>query len=187
MKRLKHDPKTKISLTAGEIIAQTYQLHNWDKIIAGDGSATTWDTSAGFGSILYSKDGTSKKFFGGLSNGTNNAAEMLAVLHPLLYLDAFPHLDGSPVVYVLSDSEYVVNGGNKQQERKSNLGLWSAVDDISRRFLLIFRHIPRMVLPANVYGDRTGNSIRKLLRDFNDEKIYTGTDCGSDSGLASDT
>jgi len=134
-------------------------------MIVGDGSATTWNLPAGFGSVLYDRTmGTRRKFFGGFSCGTNNVAEIMAVLHPLLFLDATVHTKHrTPTVYVLSDSEYVVRAGNGQTDRKSHQSLWSAVDDIGKRFVLLFRYSPRMILPANVYGDTVGNLVRVAM------------------------
>jgi len=162
---LKRHPATNPVLRTGAKIAEKFQLHHWDYIIAGDGSATTWSLPAGFGSILYDRAaGTRRKFFGGFSCGTNNLAEIFAVLHPLLFLDAVVRTKHKvPTVYVLSDSEYVVHAGNHQTKRKSNKALWSAVDDIGKRFVLLFRHCPRMILPANVYGDTVGNRVRTTL------------------------
>ena len=163
---LKRHPDTDHSLTTGTRIAKKFQLHKWDYIIAGDGSATTWELTTGFGSILYSRESQSRrKFFGGFSCGTNNVAEIMAFLHPLLYLDAtISTKHRAPTVYVLSDSEYVVNAGNGKNERKSNKALWAAVDDIGKRFILLFRHSPRMILPANVYGDTAGNMVRITMQ-----------------------
>jgi ribonuclease HI len=164
--RLPVHPATNRSLSDGQTIAGRFSLYRWDYIIAGDGSATTWDRTAGFGSVLYSKSDPEArwKFFGGLSSGTNNVAEIMAVLHPLLYLDAAADTEHrKPYVYILSDSEYVVKTGSGISRRKSNRALWSAIDDISKRFLLYFRHVPRMILPANVYGDTIGNLVRKSM------------------------
>jgi ribonuclease HI len=152
-------------LNTGTALAATFSLHRWDFIIAGDGSATTWDKSAGFGSILYDKRNNSRRrFFGGFSSATNNVAEIMAVLHPLLFLDATENTEHwKPTVYILSDSEYVVTTGSGNSKRKSNRALWAAIDEISVRFLLNFRHVPRMILPANVYGDTVGNIWRRNM------------------------
>jgi ribonuclease HI len=159
---LKRHPDTDETLISGAKLAEKFRLHRWDYIIAGDGSATTWDNTAGFGSILYDRQKqTRQKFFGGFSCGTNNVAEIMAVLHPLMFLDATVKTKHkAPTVYIISDSEYVVNAGNNQTERKSNKALWAAIDNIGTRFVLLFRHCNRMILPANVYGDTVGNMVR---------------------------
>jgi ribonuclease HI len=165
--RLPIHPATIRSLSNGTAIAEHFNLYHWDFIIAGDGSASTWAKTAGFGSILYAKDNPAArwKFFGGLSAGTNNVAEIMAVVHPLMFLDATVNTEHKkPNVYILSDSEYVVNtGSGHSPQRKSNRMLWAAVDNVSERFLLHFRHVPRMILPANVYGDTLGNLVRKSM------------------------
>jgi ribonuclease HI len=164
--RLPVHPATNRSLSDGAAIAARFNLHRWDYIIAGDGSATTWDKTAGFGSILYAKNQPNArwKFFGGLSSGTNNVAEIMAVIHPLLFLDAaVPAEHRKPNIFILSDSEYVVNAGNGLSQRKHHRMLWAAVDNLCERFIIRFLHIPRMVLPANVYGDTIGNIVRKVM------------------------
>jgi ribonuclease HI len=170
--RLKVHPNTNRTLTSGKKIAEVLNLGKWDFIIAGDGSATTWEKSAGYGSILYTKEPPSRyKLFGGFSHGTNNVAEISAVLFPLLWLDAnIVTKHWKPIVWCLSDSEYAVNQGSivlrpGEMRKGANAAMWSAVDHIAQRFQVYFRHVPRMVLPANVYGDTQGNVIRRWMEE----------------------
>ena len=160
-------PIIQIEPDTGKELAKRLQLHKWDYIIAGDGSATRLETPAGFGAILYTRDnGTQKKIFGGLSHATNNMAEMMAVISALLYLEGTIAKGEKPIVYVLSDSKYVVDIGNGEAVPKTNLALWSAVNQIKIRMNLIFLHVNRMLLPANVFGDKTGNLIRTSFETF---------------------
>ena len=171
-------PIKQIAIETGAELAERLQLHNWDYIIAGDGSATTWDAALGFGSILYRKhDSYRKRFFGGFSNGTNNTAEMMAVILPLFYIEAMANSNPKsrlPNVYIISDSAYVVNGGNGQAVKKAKQMLWASIDHMKTKMNLIFVHVHRKVLSANVFGDRIGNAIRldfekikaKLTRRF---------------------
>lgn len=160
-------PLDEIKIEQGEKLAELLRLHRWDFIIAGDGSATTWDNTAGFGSVLYAREAkTQLKFFGGLSHGTNNIAEMMAVVEPLLYLDGtstFP--DQKPTVYVISDSDYVVKTGNGIYRKKSNQALWAVIEHCQTKMNLIFRHVNRMLLPANIFGDQIGTMIRLYMDD----------------------
>jgi ribonuclease HI len=160
-------PFDRIQIEEGRELAAKLHLHDWDFIAAGDGSATTWENAAGFGSILYCrKTGEHRKFFGGCSNATNNVAEMMAVLEPLLFIEGTIRLkDWKPNVYVISDSEYVVHTGNGVYEQKSNKTLWAAVEHLRTKMNLIFRHVNRMLLPANIFGDQIGNAVRIYLND----------------------
>jgi ribonuclease HI len=166
--RLKRTKQTDDRLSTGSELGSRFQLFSWDYIIVGDGSATTWEKTAGFGSILYDRrKKTRRKFFGGFSCGTNNVAEIMAVLHPLLWLEArVKTCVASPVVWILSDSDYVVSCGSSETLKKKNHALWTAVHDLSERFILRFRHVPRMILPANCYGDTVGNLVRKTLEEL---------------------
>ena len=158
----------RIRLESGEELAEKYRLHGWDFIIAGDGSGTSWENSIGFGSILYCRNnGVRRRFFGGLSNGTSNVAEMMAVVLPLLYIESdvnFKH--GIPNVYIISDSLYVVNTGNGEYALKTNRALWETVNHLRTRLNLNFVYEKRMLLPANVFGDQIGNTIRMDFQQF---------------------
>jgi len=172
---------TQIKRDTGASLADKFQLHRWDYIIAGDGSATRLETPAGFGAILYSRqDDTQKKIFGGVSHATNNMAEMLAVFSALLYLEGIVSKGEKPMVYILSDSSYVVDSGNGTVTPKTNLALWSGFGHFKNKMNLIFIHVNRMLLPANVFGDRIGNFIRtsfetftKLLHKYDKQTIST--------------
>lgn len=156
-------------MDTGDELARQLALHDWDYIIAGDGSGTTWDKTIGYGSILYCRqDGKHKKFFGGMSHGTNNIAEMLAVCVPLLFLDGMSMnwKNWSPNVYILSDSMYVVQTGNGDWTKRTNHLLWSVMDTARSKMNLIFLHVNRMLLPANVFGDHIGNAVRWQLQEI---------------------
>jgi len=163
-------PAAQVQIEEGHVLAEKLRLHNWDYIIAGDGSGTKWSTPVGFGSVLYrNRDGYRKKFFGGFSNGTNNVAEMMAVVLPLLYIEGTvnPNPQGKLLnVYIISDSSYVVNGGNGDAARKSNQTLWAVIDKAKTKMNLIFIHVNRNVLPANKFGDKIAGHIRKQLTEI---------------------
>jgi len=158
----------KVNLGNGEDLAKKLHLHGWDYIIAGDGSATTHNNTAGFASILYCRhDGSVKKFFGGFSHGTNNVAEMAAFIAPLLYIDEVLLVKGQlPAVYIISDSTYVVNLGNGDHKRKTNRAVWSLVDHLKTKMNLIFVHVNRMLLPANIFSDQLSSTIRLYLKEI---------------------
>lgn len=119
----------------------------WDAIIIGDGSATTWEKELGWGSLLIQRTKLIiEPFYGGMSHGTNNMAEILAVLHPLLYLSqhAEPSLGGCQV-HVITDSTYVAQGLEFENlllspTLKNNRALWLAVFGTVRQGLKIKAH-----------------------------------------------
>jgi hypothetical protein len=96
----------------------------------------------------------------GFSHATNNVAELMAVIHPLMYLDDAIEHKNTPVVYVISDSTYVVHGGNGESKLKTNRALWGMITHFKTKMNLIFRHVNRMILPANEFGDTVGGNLR---------------------------
>lgn len=127
----------------------------WEAIVIGDGSATTWDKAGGWGSVLVEREQLARQpFYGSLSHATNNVAELLALLHPLLYLanhDAVNTIrEGGYRVHLLSDSEYVVNNLRRVHDAAwasgltKNRELWLAFHGLWRRgFVLTTHHLPR--------------------------------------------
>jgi ribonuclease HI len=121
--------------------------HLWDAIVIGDGSATTWEREAGWGSLLIRRDDVHvKAFHGGMSCGTNNLSEILAILHPLMFLvNAAEVRNGGYRVHVISDSQYVINGLADDKllvspTLKTNRELWLAMFGVVRQGLVITAH-----------------------------------------------
>lgn len=110
-------------------------------------------------------------FYGGMSNGTNNMAEILTVLHPLMYLankDLGAKTDGTKV-QVISDSQYVVEGLKQDNpiwvsKLSVNRELWMAIHMTRRRGLIIkSHHIPRDTIDLNKLGHDLANISRKRM------------------------
>jgi len=156
----------------------------WDVIIIGDGSGTTWEKEMGWGSVLIRSDTFERKaFYGAMSHGTNNMGEMMAVLQPLMFLTQAKSgvKPGGLKVHVISDSEYVVNGLAKMDpiwihDLKTNRELWMAMHMTRRKGLLIkSHHIPRDIIDLNKLSHNLANMARRsqiqVRKDF-DEDIY---------------
>jgi ribonuclease HI len=143
---------------------------DWDYLIVGDGSGTTWEKEFGWGSVLIERGSFERTpFFGAMSNGTNNMGEIMAVLHPLMYLAN----QGKGVrahgakVHVVSDSEYVVGGLRNANpvwasKLKVNRELWMAIHMTRRRGLIIEpHHVPRDTIDLNKLGHDLANLARR--------------------------
>lgn len=162
------------SVTSLQSLLQHLEIPStdWDYLIVGDGSGTTWDKEFGWGSVLIAKgDGSRMPFYGGMSNGTNNMAEILTVLHPLMYLankDLGAKTDGTKV-QVISDSQYVVEGLKQDNpiwvsKLSVNRELWMAIHMTRRRGLIIkSHHIPRDTIDLNKLGHDLANISRKRM------------------------
>lgn len=145
----------------------------WDYLIVGDGSGTGWAAEIGWGSTLICKsDDSRKEFFGSMSNGTNNTAELYAALHPLSYLVNTINWADRPQglkVHVITDSQYVANGLNKDNpiwvaSLALNRELWMAVHMTRRRGIEIKgHHMPRNSFDLAQRGHDLANASRKSL------------------------
>jgi ribonuclease HI len=65
-----------------------------------------------------------------LGHGTNNTAELLAVIH------ALEALNRPCEVNVYSDSQWVVKCGSREWQRKANMDLWKRYNDASERHIV---------------------------------------------------
>ena len=171
--------------TLGSLLAHlNIRNDQWDALIIGDGSGTTWQKELGWASVLIERDTFDRKLFhGGMSNGTNNMAEMLAVLHPLLYLNVNKAgvRAGGYRVHIASDSEYVVRGIREMSPvwadgLKVNRELWLAMHSTRRKGLLLYsHHIPRNVIALNELSHNLANDCRRsqiaVAKQF-DQDIY---------------
>jgi len=140
---------------------------DWDYLLIGDGSGTSWHNACGWGSslLLRGADGP-LRFWGGFSHGTNNVAEMMAVIQPLLWIANACRLptDRPSIVRVLTDSEVLADCGNYQQYRRANLELWTLLDSLKRKAIQVtFHWIPRNVLALHRLADRIAGDSRLAI------------------------
>lgn len=147
-------------------IRKLCKIEEWDYILIGDGSGTSWSEHCGWASILI-EEGTFARehFYGSFSGGTNIVAEMMAYVQPLMWLAARKDRrlgpDGSTQIHVITDCEYVKNAGNKKLQRQSNTQLWHMIDVFRRSGMrVIFHWIPRDTIDANKYSHHLANLIR---------------------------
>lgn len=158
-----------------EDLLRYYEIgaNDWDYLIIGDGSGQTWKDAIGWGATLICKfDGSRKVFYGAMSNGTNNTAEIHAVLHPLSYLANNINWQDRPdgiKVHVVSDSENTVNGLNKDNPiwvagLAANRELWMAIHMTRRRGIqIIGHHLPRNSVDLAELGHELANASRKRV------------------------
>ena len=145
---------------------------DWHSLLVGDGSATTWEHSAGWSSVLIQKHVPGRKpFYGGMSCGTNNVAGLMAVLHPLMYIannqKELPV--GGHHVHVITDSSYVANGlEHDNPVWISGLGknreLWMALYALRRKGIIPHpHHIIRDTIELNRVSHDLANESRVAM------------------------
>lgn len=144
----------------------------WDYILIGDGSATTWDRECGWACIQI-ESGTFQRqdYFGATNRGTNILAEMLAYAHPLWELvdrsDRRTNDAGFSRVHIVSDCEYVEKVGNGRNEPKKHKAAWAMFESFRRCGLLItFHWIPRDTISLNKLCHNLANSARKAMKVY---------------------
>lgn len=152
-------------------------IHKWDYLLVGDGSGSTWDRGAGWGSVLIDAATDERTVFGGAVNrGTVNFAEILAALQPLEFLankeSKKRKASGKTRavhVHILTDSEYCKNTGNSTNRMMDvNAGLWAVFDVFKRHGLIIRWHwIKRETVDLNRYADTISKLARLLLKGYN--------------------
>lgn len=137
---------------------------DWDVLLIGDGSGTSWEKECGWGVTLITSTHYRNVYSGAFSHGTNNIAEMMAYLLPLMALTAGEvpiDIKSGCRVRVITDSQYVVNGINQRIPLKNNFELWTAIQAV-RRFGIDLKAYwaPRDVVDLNRLGHNLANKSR---------------------------
>jgi len=150
---------------------------DWDGLLITDGSATTYSNTAGWAGVLIEAKVLQRRmFYGGFSGGTNNVAEIMAVVQTVLALaseDANVRTGGYRL-HVISDSKYVVDGLNNPNMHltsgSANRGLWFAIQGCRRDGIVCTgHHIPRDSIELNKLAHATANVARKAQIDLDAE------------------
>lgn len=162
-------------------------IANWDVLLVGDGSGTTLERGSGWASILIDHHtGLRKCFWGGMSTGTVNLAELMpylqgltwysrthgpARLHDLRVRHRRP--ESCLQVHIVSDSEIVVHQGQGKVRRKANYELWAAMDAVAALGYMIHWHwVGRDRLALNMVTDHLSRLARQAAESI---KLPDGT------------
>ena len=140
----------------------------WDLLLVGDGSGSNWRRGAGWATVAIEKRAVARRvFYGAMSSGTNNVAETMAYVHPLLFYAA-QNMRDPWRVHVITDSEYVATNGNRIGRGSLAVGthdiVWSMLWALSRRgWSLQWHHAHRGQIALNVYVDMLSRGARIML------------------------
>jgi ribonuclease HI len=141
-------------------------ISRWDFLIVGDGSATTWKYPGGWASVLIANSGERKTFYGGTSCLTNIVAELMAYVHPLMFLSANLSEDLVRHIHVVTDCEHLPYAAEHPQSRKKNREIWAMVDAFKYRGLSIRWHwIPRDTIDLNQFCHNMANQSRVAMKE----------------------
>jgi ribonuclease HI len=164
--------------TIGQVLAELH-VFDWDVLIVGDGSGTSWERGCGWASVLIEHYSNRRKTFNGaMSVGTVNIGEVLPYVQAMSWYSRGPgkarlhdrRTNGVPDgremlhVHVITDSEVVANQGNNPERRKSNTEWWAALDHIASKGYLIHWHwMARDRLGLNVLTDHLSRASRVAI------------------------
>lgn len=148
----------------------------WNGVLVTDGSGTTWEHASGWAATLIFNDSFERMVFSGsMSHGTVSTSEIMAVLHPLLWLTANKRgvRTGGFHLHVISDSQYVVNSLKISDpiivnNTKANRELWVAIEVARRYGIVIHSHfMHRDKVDLNRFAHDLANQCRRSQKEIN--------------------
>lgn len=139
--------------------------NDWDYLIVGDGSGVGWKMGCGwFSTLIRNRPDRRWTFRGGMDPGTVSLAEIMAFMQPVLYLASQTKATRFRRIHIVSDSEYVVRIGNRQQQPKSHLVFWNQLSLLhSLGMETRFHWIPRDTIALNKLADHLAGQCRKVV------------------------
>jgi ribonuclease HI len=152
-------------------VLEHFKIEDWDALMIGDGSGSRFDRGCGWATFLFQRHKSSPQvFYGGFSHGTNNIAEIMAYLQPLLWYSSLTDVKNARQgrkVHIITDSEYVANMGANPDSRKKHVPLWRALDAFKRKGIQItWHHLHRNRSSHNIDADRLSRSTRITLEQL---------------------
>lgn len=166
------DPKTLEEVLAANKISQ------WDLLLVGDGSGSTWQREAGWSCISIEKTTYRRRlWFGAMNAGTVNFAEIMAYLQPLVWyveqeLEIRKKTKKVQVrnVHIITDSSYVRSRGDANQGivTGKNGPLWEVFKRFAGQGIIIHWHWNRRdELALNHHADEVSKKVRKQIKAMN--------------------
>lgn len=150
-------------------LLQELNVKHWDYLVVSDGSGTVMNNPCGWCGILISNDATwaRRHFYGGMSTGTNIVAELMGVIHPLLWLSRQKGRKYPLAVHVLTDCEVLRNTARQSTSKRTNKSLWYFFGALQRELgAITFHWLPRETTALNQFADRAAKKGRKQMIDF---------------------
>jgi len=147
----------------------------WDLLLIGDGSGSNWNFECGWGCVSIQSDTMARKtWYGAMSSGTVNFAEIMAYIQPLTWYvqreqDLRKKGFGSTYrnVHILTDSRYVQKQGERGNAngKVKNKALWQLFKSFSSQGIIVHWHwIPRESVELNQFADRLSKSARLAIK-----------------------
>ncbi len=141
---------------------------DWDYVLIGDGSGFARNKESAYATFLIEREtGRVEPCYGAFSHASINAAELLAYLVPLSWLNGYyrerKQAQGSLWrVHIFTDSEFTANVGNDRISSGPLAEYWAMVNIIRRRGLTLHWHwIPRDTYAWSQMADFLAGQVRK--------------------------
>lgn len=159
-----------------DALLQKLKIDNWDLLLVGDGSGSTWDRECGWGCVSIEKSTLERRVWhGALSHGTVNVAEAMAYLQPLCwYVDRELKVRkhggkiGVRHVHIVTDSGYLQSSGDKPARDllSSNNGpIWNVFRQFSSHGILLHWHwVRRETVELNEFADHLSKAARLNIK-----------------------
>lgn len=145
------DPNYSASST--EVLKQLgVEEDEWDVMLVGDGSGTTWNSPCGWASILIDKElGLRKTMFGAMNAGTSYLAELVPYVQALAWYTEGPgkarladlrlvHPHAKLKVHVVTDNATVAAQGQGRASRRKGAFYWSMIESLEENGYAIYWH-----------------------------------------------
>lgn len=157
-------------------LLRLYDVTDWDYVIVGDGSGSTWKRAAGWGALVFDRQQPGHDVFvGNVNRGTNNFAELMPYVQTLLYLadcEDRRHRAGQPrrfaKVVIFTDSSYCA-GGDKTTLKGTHIALWAGIHAMKRAGLVLtWKLVPRATDDFNRLCDVLSKSQRRIAESVSE-------------------
>lgn len=151
-------------------------IKQFDLLLIGDGSGCNWKHEIGWGCV--SIDGATlarKAWYGSMSAGTVNLAEMMAYLQPICwYVDREikrrKQANYKTVVrhiHIITDSQYVKTKGSSSDMLSGKSGpLWQVFKQFEAQGMMLHWHwVRRETVELNKYADHLSKHVRLNIKN----------------------
>ena len=155
-----------------DVLSSVGIRNHWDAVIVCDGSGSGWGIGAGWASVVTTSNlRRSPLLTGAFSLGTVNIAEAMGVYQALMWLDSCGRQNMADSsgrilrIHIISDSELIVNQGNKKAVAKGpNRTIWRAIREYEREgWDLKFHWFGRDQIQLNQLCDHASRQARLAM------------------------
>lgn len=157
-----------------EKILQRLNVAQWDIVLVGDGSGSSWGKGIGWACVSFEHLTKKRRvWFGGANDGTVNMSEIMAYLQPLTYFSAQEAekrkergTTRAYNVHIVTDSQYCRDTGKLRSALVAkNAGLWACFNVFARHgFVLHWHWMKRESTGLNVLCDSLSRAGRLALK-----------------------